>query len=171
MKCTARTYQDIKKAQSSYKLKPYQFPDNMIILVDTRERTPIFGPRYPKGLIMSSCTLHDGDYSIKGFEDSFAIERKGISDLLSYCTTEREKTKKKMERFQQMEWVGLIVETKESDLYKPYLHSSISPELIRQCLVSFAIRYGVHVYVNTRENIARWAIDHMIKYYKVKHQL
>jgi ERCC4-type nuclease len=171
MKSTPRTAQSINKQIVDYKLKAPVFPSDMIILQDTREQIPLFGQRLPKGMVLCSETLKFGDYSLRGFAESFAIERKGISDLLSYCTTEREKTKRKMEQFKKMEWVGLVVECRESELYRPYIHSSISPELIRQCLVSFSIRYGVHVYVNQRENIVRWTLDHMIKFWKIKHEL
>ena len=171
MKTLPQTAETIGKAITDYKLKPYKFPEGMTVLVDTREQTPLFGTRLPKGLNICSCTLHNGDYSLKGFESQFAIERKGISDLISYCSSEREKTKAKMLRFKKMEWVGLVIEARESDLYRPYLHSSVAPELIRQCLVSFSVRYGVHVYIGNRENICRWVLDHCIKYYRVKHEL
>jgi ERCC4-type nuclease len=143
----------------------------MCVIQDTREQTPLFGVRLPKGLVLCSATLRDGDYSIRGFEKHFAIERKGISDLLSYCTTERDKTKAKMERFSMMDFVALVVEAKESEIYRPYLHSCVSPESVRQSLVSFQVRYGVHVYINNRENLSRYVLDVMIKYYKIKKEL
>jgi ERCC4-type nuclease len=142
----------------------------MCVLVDTREQTPLFGTRLPKGLTLCSATLKDGDYGLRGFS-GFAIERKGISDLLSYCTTERLKTKAKMDRFRKMEWVGLVIEAKESEIYRPYLHSCVSPEVIRQSLISFQVRYGVHIYINTRENLSRYVLDVMIKYYRIKKEL
>jgi ERCC4-type nuclease len=171
MRSIPRTAQDIGKAIMGYKLKPFKFPDGMIVLQDTREQTPLFGSRLPKGLVLCSATLKDGDYSIQGFQDKIAIERKGISDLLSYCTVEREKTKAKMERFRKMDFVALVVESRESDLYRPYMHSSISPEVIRQALVSFQVRYGVHVYIGVRENLSRYVLDIMIKYYRVQREL
>jgi len=171
MKCTPQTAQSIHKSMVEYKLKPHQFPEGMIILQDTRERTPLFGPRYPKGMVISSCTLKDGDYSLAGHQDRFAIERKGISDLLSYVSSEREKTKAKMQRFSKMDFAGLLIESRESELYRPYLHSSISPELVRQCLISFQIRYKVHVYIGLRENCQRVCLDWMIKYWKVKREV
>jgi len=155
----------------SYKLKPHVFPDNFVLIIDTREQTPLF-TRIPPGLIIKSTKLNDGDYSILGFESSFAIERKKLSDLLSYCTIEREKTVAKMKRFAKMEWVGLVIEVKESDLYRPYLNSNISPEVVRQALASFEIRYGIHVYCNgERDQVNRWVLDRAIKYYRMKHEV
>jgi len=125
MKTIPRTAHDIGKAIINYKMKPFKFPEGLIVLQDTREQTPLFGTRLPKGLVLCSTNLKDGDYSLQGFQDHIAFERKGISDLLSYCTVERDKTKAKMERFSMMDFVALIIESRESDLYRPYLHSSI----------------------------------------------
>jgi ERCC4-type nuclease len=156
---------------TSYKLKPIIFPNNFILLQDTREQRPLFA-RLPRGLVICSTTLKDGDYSIRGFENSFAIERKRLSDLLSYCTTEREKTVKKMERFRKMEWVGLVIEVAERDLLRPYLNSKVSPEVVRQALASFEIRYRVHIYYNPDpEQIGRWVLDRAVKYYKMKREV
>lgn len=171
MKTSPRTAKSIRKVKLNYKLKPYKFPDGMVMIQDTREQIPLF-TRIPKGLTIASAKLDDGDYSIKGHESTFCIERKMISDLITYCTSERDKTTRKMERFKAMEWVGLVIEARESDIMRPYEWSAVSPEAIRQALVSFSIRYNVHVYINAnRENIARWVLDHMIKYYKVKREL
>jgi len=164
------SYRETKKAAADYKLKPWVFPEGFVMVQDTREQTPLF-TRIPKGLTVCSAKLDDGDYSILGHQKTFAIERKGISDLLSYITTEREKTKAKMQRFAKMDWVGLVVESKESELYRPYIYSKVSPELVRQCLVSFSVRYGIHVFVGPRERIVQFVLDHMVKYYKIKHEL
>lgn len=171
MRTTPHNSSDTGKLTTTYTLKPYQFPSDMIVLVDTREQLPIFGSRYPKGLTVRSEKLDTGDYSIAGFTSTFCIERKMVSDLISFCTTERDNTKLKLQRMANMEWAGLVVESRESDIYKPYLNSSISPEVIRQSLVSFSIRYHVHVYVGIHENCCRWVLDHCIKYYKVKKEL
>ena len=171
MKTTPRTASDIGKIINNYTLKPYQFPKDMVILIDSREQQPIFGTRLPKGLTVRTEKLDTGDYSIAGFEKHFCIERKMISDLISFCTTERDKTKLKLERMSKMEWAGLIVEAKESEIYRPYLNSSVSPEVIRQSLVSFSIRWGIHIYIGSKENCCRFLIDHCIKFYRVKKEL
>lgn len=151
-------------------LKPYDFPAGFQLLVDTREQTPLF-TRFPKGLSLCSVALADGDYSILGYEDRWTVERKGLSDLIAYCTRDREKTMAKMERFRSMDWVGLAIEVDESDLLTPYLRSAVSPESIRQSLVSFSVRYGVHVYANgDRRAIERFVVDHAIKFYRVQQE-
>jgi ERCC4-type nuclease len=172
MKFTPRTAQSIAKSVADFKLKPFQFPDGFGISIDTREQESIFGTRIPKGLVVHSKTLIDADYSITGMEDRFAVEKKQISDLISYCTSEREKTKRKLLRFSKMEWVGLMVVVgRESELYQPYQYSNVSPEVIRQSLVSFSVRWGLHIYVGNRENCCRFLLDHAIKFWKIKKEL
>lgn len=170
MKATPKTAHDIGKLTSEYKLKPYKFPEDMIILQDTRECQPLF-TRVPKGLTIRSEKLDTGDYSLAGFRDRFCVERKMISDLISFCSSERDKTKLKLERMGRMDWSALVIEARESDLYHPYLNSTVSPEVIRQSLVSFSIRWGIHIYIGNRENCCRFILDHCIKFYRVKKEL
>jgi len=171
MRQSPRTAQSISRSITDYKPKPFIFPPDMVILIDTREQqSPLFG-RYPKGMTVSTTTLKIGDYSIRGLENKIAIERKKISDLISYCTTEREATKIKMSKLQSLQWAGLIIEARESEVYRPYAFSNASPESIRQSLVSFSVRYGVHVYIGDRDRCAMWMLDRMIKFWKITHEL
>ena len=48
------------------------------IIEDTREQTPL---TFPEGIAVERGTLSTGDYSIRGYENCFAIERKSITDF------------------------------------------------------------------------------------------
>ena len=170
MKTIPRTANDIGKAIQNYVPKPFKFPEGMVIVQDTREQLPLF-TRLPKGLTMCSQTLVVGDYSIQGFTNKIACERKQISDLIPYCTSDHVATKIKMEKLSKLEWAGLIIEARESDVYRPYLHSNASPESIRQALASFSVKHRVHVYIGDREHITRWMLDRFIRYWNWKHSL
>ena len=152
-------------------LKPARIPEGFTLVVDTREQRPLFQDSQG-GLEIITDTLHHGDYSIKGFEDKFAVERKQISDFYGYIGKERARTVKKMEQFREIissgGFVALVVETSESDILNGYIMSRISPEVARQALVSFEIRYGVHCYYSKfRKDIERWVIDRAVKFYRV----
>ena len=154
-----------------YTLKPTVIPPDFVLLQDTREQRPLF-TRIPKGLTIQSCTLHNGDYSAKGMNHIFAIERKFAGDLYPYCCTEREKTVAKMKRFRSMVdsggWVGLVIEDKESNIYQHQHFTQVSPEVVRGAIISFAIRYHVQVYfAGNRENAARYILDHAVRFWNV----
>lgn len=154
----------------SYILKPTIIPSDMVVVVDTREQRPLFNTqRIMKGLTITSGTLSNGDYSIRGFEDKICFERKS-ADIFSYCSSEHDKTVAKMKRLKEYEFAGLIIERKESELFQFQEHSQAHPEVIRAALISFEIRYGVHIYYGNRDTCARWMLDRMVKFWQVKHE-
>lgn len=170
MKLTPTTFQSHKP-----KLKAFKIPDGLILVVDTREQQPLF-TRPPKGLTVTTATLLHGDISIKGFEDKFVCERKKISDFFSFIGKQRKRTVHKMEQFRDIVqaggFVGLVIEASEPDILTGYMMSRVPPEVARQALVSFEIRYGVHIYYSkSRNDIARWVLDRAIKFFKIQREV
>lgn len=156
-------------------LKPYKFPSGFIIIIDTREQLPLFTTPI-EGLEIIRKKVDYGDYTIKGFEPYFAIERKMMSDFYGYIGREREKTVIKMKAFEKIiqanGFVGLVIEASEEEVYAGYGYSKVSPETARQALASFRIRYGVHTYLSeSREAIERWILDNAIKFYKTRREV
>jgi ERCC4-type nuclease len=65
-----------------------------------------------------------------------------------------------------------VVAATEADLLSGYIMSRLSPEMVRQALVSFEVRYGVHVYYSrSRQDITRWILDRAIKFYKIQREV
>lgn len=157
-------------------LKPFVFPSGFVLIQDTREQLPLFdGSDIPEGLVIESQSLRDGDYSVLGLTHMVAFERKRISDFFSYIGRDRERTTRKMERFREIVdrggFVGLVVEASEGDLLNGYHMSSVPPETVRQTLVSFEVRYGVHCYYSRdRKDVCRWVLDRAIKAYRMWHE-
>lgn len=70
--------------------------DGFTIIVDTREQKPLVFDDSERG------TLHTGDYSVKGYEDSFTVEHKTIKDLIGTCDGWKKGGKKSnRERFRE----------------------------------------------------------------------
>jgi len=144
----------------------------MILCIDTREQAPLF-TNPPKDLIIKVKALKFGDYSLRGFEDKICFERKQMSDLYSYVGKERDRTVKKLKQLRNLDFVALIIEASFEDLKIPYSYSSrITPEMIRQFIVSVNVRYGVHVYCDRdRRNLEQYLLDRAIKYYKIQREI
>lgn len=148
-------------------LKPFKIPDGFTLIVDTREQQPLF-VRPPNNLNILKKSLKDGDYSIEGYENVFCIERKKIGDFYSYIGRDRRKTTKKMHRFSDMYWVGLAIEAAEEDILSGHVMSKVPPEVARQTIASFELRYRIHVYFNrSRHDLARWILDRAIMFHKI----
>lgn len=151
-------------------LKPTKIPRDLILVIDTREQQLLF--QHTTNLEFIVDTVRKGDYTIKGFENKFAIERKKQSDLWTYCTSEMEKkTRRKMEEFEEIVraggFVGLVIEASESDLLTGYGWArNYKPETVRQALASFEAKYGVNIYYNRdRAAIERWILDRAVKFW------
>lgn len=153
-------------------LKPFKVPKGFVLCLDTREQLPLFTDPIP-GLTIQRKTLHFGDYSIKGFEDRIGFERKQMSDLYSYVGKERKRTVRKLEQLRELDFAALIVEASFEDLKIPYSYSSrITPEMIRQFMVSVNVRYGIHVFCDRdRMALEVWLLDRAIKYYKIQREI
>lgn len=162
-------------------LPPFPIPDGFILVCDTREQLPLF-TRPPKGLMITTNTLPIGDYSIQGFETSVAIERKQLSDFISFIGSERDKTIKKLERMRDLDFAALVVEINESDILHKYEQTlrdnlglwaadsvQIKAAHVRGFLISCNVKYRIHTYLTTnRDDISRWILDRLIRYYEYK---
>lgn len=151
-------------------LKPFQIPEGFILVIDTREQNHLF-QRPPKGLTITSDTLHVGDYSIKGYKDQFCIERKQMSDFYSFIGRERVATTEKLHKMSIMKWSGLVIEEDEQSILAGYMMSQVPPEVARQFLNSVRVRYHIHTYMSDkRARCMRWVLDSAIKFYRVQNE-
>ena len=153
-----------------YQLKHHVFPDGFVLVIDTREQRPLC--KNVKGLCSLVDTVKDGDYTIKGFEDRFAVERKQISDFYGYIGKERKRTTKKIKRLAEFDFAAITIEADLDDIFVPQLYSTVSPEVARGFLTSVNVRYGIHTFINRdRVQVERWILDRAIKFYKMMREV
>ena len=133
------------------------------IVVDTREQAPYF-EGYPQVIVKK---LDVGDYSLKGFEREVAIERKGVNDFLTCVGKERERFQRELERMGGHRLRALVIEGREEDIYTSGF-SQLPAATIRWSLMSFMIRYGLHVILAPRKQAERWVFDMLYYYYTRK---
>ena len=112
------------------------------IICDSREQKPYFFPDFQitvKGLKV-------GDYSIAGHEDSIAVERKSINDLISSRSSGRDRFARELCRGQDMNYFALIIEATLNDIVQGRYRSRMNPEAVIQSLLAFSVRYGMPVF-------------------------
>src|ERR1700730_4853142 len=84
-----------------------------VILVDSREQTPLVFTRLPSRV----ATLSTGDYSIAGLEHLFSVERKSVSDLVGCCCGDsRERFQRELYRLQAYRFKRLLVVGSRSEI-------------------------------------------------------
>jgi len=81
------------------------------IVVDTREQLPLWTAQD-----VEVRKLDAGDYSIVGYEDKFAIERKSMADLVGTLTKGHERFKRELERAMSLDFFAIVVEESYTSL-------------------------------------------------------
>jgi DNA excision repair protein ERCC-4 len=124
-----------------------------VIVVDTREQDPLAFER----LESSPGTLTTGDYSIRGLEHLFAIERKTVPDLVGCCMrSNRERFERELHRLRGFRFKRLLVIGSEREIRQGVTHSRINPASVLATLNAFEMRYDLPVvFCPTAEIAAR----------------
>ncbi|MDA3918973.1 MAG: hypothetical protein PF690_18675 [Deltaproteobacteria bacterium] len=112
------------------------------ILTDTREQAPYLFKRW--NIKTQETGLTTGDYSLPGFEDKAAIERKTLDDLIGCLMgKDRERFEKELSRARSFELFAVVVEANLSDIANGQYQSNMKPTAALQTLAAFFIRYRV----------------------------
>lgn len=106
-------------------------------IIDTRENHPyeIIGAKEK--------TLKTGDYSVEGYEDRIAVERKAFSDLYNCLTTDTERFEKQLQRLSKFDHSYLIIDSTVSGLLLGSPYSDVPGEVILKRLVRLYVKYKV----------------------------
>jgi len=128
------------------------------IIIDTREQTPLTFPTLP------SCrgTLYTGDYSIPGFEEHFAIERKSLDDLAGSLGQGRDRFARELHRLRGFDFARLLVVGTRKQIEAHDYRSRMAPASVLGSLDAFEVRYRVPVVFCPTPKVAarqveRWA--------------
>ena len=155
----------------SWKRKIPIFPQDFIVVCDTREQLPFFKSKTPKGLTIVRDTLKNGDYSVRGFEDAICIERKKMSDLMSYIGSDRKNTIAKLLRLGTYEFKALVVEEDWDNLFLPKMFSQVTSESVRGFLKSLNVRFDVHFFCHpNREEVEWYILDRLLYFFEKKRE-
>lgn len=114
------------------------------IITDTREQTPYLFTGYPVETV--SGTLNAGDYSIPGFSDLVAVERKELGDLLGCLTHDRDRFTRELERLRGYDAAALVIEARLETIQAGKYRSRMKPEAAVQSIISIMGRYRLPVF-------------------------
>ena len=94
-----------------------------VLLVDTREQNPFdFSPFAGWFSGIKEKALKLGDYSVAGLEDVCVVERKGLGDLVSSCTSNRAVFVKRLKRMARVPHRLLVITSALSEVKSEYGH-------------------------------------------------
>lgn len=112
------------------------------IIIDTREQEPFTFNNF--NVTTERIALPTGDYSIPGFEDRAAIERKSINDLVGCLMGEnRDRFERELSRGARYDLFCVVVESSLEDMSKGRYRSEMKPHAALQSIFAFQVRYRV----------------------------
>lgn len=115
----------------------------MIIITDTREQLPFTFTKWPDVEIQRAA-LDAGDYSLAGFEDRAAIERKSLDDLVACLMGDnRDRFERELARARRFELFTVVVEAGLQDVARGYYKSQMKPQAALQSVTALFVRYAV----------------------------
>jgi len=143
-------------------------PESPTLLIDSREQTPLFiaqpfrdqfrslksseGKKsvpIPEDWIhdatmpIEKATLYTGDYSLKGAENLFAVERKSLSDLVGSITNDRVRFEKECLRLRGLRFKRVFVIGTEQDIKDGNYRSRATPASVWGSMRHFEVRYDL----------------------------
>lgn len=112
----------------------------MRILVDTREQAAFTFKGYEAH--PEPATLPVGDYSLPGFQDRAAIERKSLEDLISCLMNgNRERFERELARGRHYELFAVVIEGSLADVSRGRYRSEMKTHSALQSILAFQVRY------------------------------
>jgi DNA excision repair protein ERCC-4 len=85
-----------------------------------------------------------GDYSLPGFEDRVAVERKALEDLISCLMgSNRDRFERELYRGRHYDLFAVVVEATLSDVLRGHYRSGMKAHAALQSLIAFQVRYRV----------------------------
>lgn len=115
----------------------------MIILVDSREQLPFSFSKWPDIQIRVEA-LPAGDYSLPGFQDRVAVERKELNDLIACLMGDnRARFEKELAKARRYKMFCVVVEAGLQDVAQGRYQSKMNPNAALQLVTALFVRYGV----------------------------
>ena len=114
----------------------------MRILIDSREQAPfIFASYEVKPEVVA---LPVGDYSLPGFTDKVAIERKELNDLISCLMNgNRDRFERELAKARHFDLFAVVVQAPLSAVSRGQYRSEMKVQAALQSILTFQVRYRV----------------------------
>ena len=119
-------------------------PSNLpTILIDTREQTPFTLAGYTTRI----ATLKTGDYSLDGYEDKVAVERKSKEDAYGCVGAGRKRFTDCLERLSQLDRAAIVIERSIEDFDQcPPPRTRIDSAMAIGSYISWSCKYRIPVF-------------------------
>ena len=142
---------------------------NFKIIIDTREQEPYI---FDDSIIQVKQALAAGDYSLEGFENKVAVERKSLQDFIGTIIKGRKRFYKELNKLKTYDAACVVVEANYRDIICGSYRSEANPNSIIGTIATIIIDFGVPIYFcSDRQAAGRFTKEFLVKYYKSKEKI
>jgi ERCC4-type nuclease len=133
-----------------------------VIVIDTREQEPLTFTRFEA----VRDTLYSGDYSVRGLENSFCVERKSLDDIANCCVnSNRDRFEHELHRLRGYQFKRLLIIGTREEIGAGRYHSRVVPKAVLATLGAFEVRYSIPLVFCSSPQEAAAAIERWAFYY------
>lgn len=140
------------------------------IISDSREKKPYEFADFDHEVTVEA--LETGDYTVEGFEDAFAVERKTLDDFLSSITWDRDRFKREVKRAKSMIKFVVIIEEKKRTVTNWDYYREVHPNAVIATIDAWEKQYNVEfVWGGDRERAEKLTVDFLTGWFDIYSRL
>lgn len=135
-----------------------------VIAIDTREQLPFEFV----GMTTQRCSLKTGDYSIVGYENRVAVERKSHNDMWGSMSNGRGRFERCIKRLAELDRAAIVVECSLTELcQRPHQIQRTNVASVVGGLISYSVQYAIPVFwCDTRIYAERVTVRFLLSWLK-----
>ncbi len=143
------------------------------ITIDSREQNPYEFKRCKSVRKTSIQGLKTGDYSMFGYDQEIAIERKSAQDLFGTLGKGYKRFKKELIRAKELAYFAIIIEESYTNIrnkkFKNSFRSTMRGHVIMKTVHTLNVKYGINVFfANDRKEAERIVEQTLLAYHRLK---
>lgn len=151
----------IKQPQSSLNSWKVKKMNKYQIVTDSREQLPLWS-----GLCKG---LKVGDYSLEGYEEEIAIERKSLADLAGTLGKGHPRFRRELDKAKDYKYFAIVIEGSATKLEKKQWYQShrckMKGFVLAKILFTLHVKYGINVFFAENRSDARVIIRNIFTAY------
>ncbi|OGR89729.1 MAG: hypothetical protein A2992_06435 [Elusimicrobia bacterium RIFCSPLOWO2_01_FULL_59_12] len=120
-----------------------------VIVIDSREQRPYDFP----GAIVKG--IPSGDYSLLGFENQVAVERKSKEDAYASLGAGRVRFEKELERLSKLDYAAIVIESTLEEFLEAPAFTRMNPKAAVNSIIAWSVKYRVCVFFAGNRRLGR----------------
>lgn len=113
--------------------------EDVTAIIDSREQLPL--DLDPLKVVRKG--LKTADYSVEGYEDKIAFERKGLGDLIGCVGNSRDRFEDCLDRLSHFKYKAIVIESDWGKIDLAQYRGTITPSQVTGTIMGWAISYNV----------------------------